>query len=158
LADVADSGVATFRISFWRVLSWALGYGLSVGLIVGAISSYLAGQPLAIYMFVVAAVAGLLVGMLLVAIMVAVFATRVGATHVKAFDVWGLPRTMEWHEMVSARVVNIAGLAFIRVAGGVGRPLWIPLFHRRQQDFAAAVRELSPHDNVLQAALPRTGA
>jgi hypothetical protein len=156
--DVPDAGFVTFRLSFTKVYSRVVGYGLIIGLSATAIASLSAGLRVPAYVFAFAAVLALLVGMPLVAIMVVVFVTRVGATSVKAFDVWGLPRAMAWQEMASARAVSIAGLGFLRVTGGSGRPLWIPLFHGRQREFVAAVQELSPPDNVLRAALTRTGA
>ena len=156
---MGETDSVTFRVSFLGVLSYVAAYGLSIGLGIGLLLTLLAGDHIPAEGWAVAAVAGLLVGAVLVGIMVAVFSTKVSAAGIRAFDVWGFPHVVAWVDMTTARRLNMGGLKFLRVSSDAkGRPLWIPLFHRRQVEFVAAVTSLAPVGNVMRSHLEQTGA
>ena len=72
------------------------------------------------------------------------------AEGLRAFNAWGLYRTVDWKDIEAVQLVSLLGLHYARAEiDKVGGPLWIPLFLARREQFAAMVRTYAGADHPL---------
>lgn len=124
---------------------------LATGLLLALLREGLALEPLALLarwrwlLAACAAAAGLVV---------VLFRVRVGPEGLRAFNAWGLYRTVDWKDIEAVQLVSLLGLRYARAEiDKVGGPLWIPLFLARREQFAAMVREYAGADHPLTKTL-----
>lgn len=55
-----------------------------------------------------------------------------------------------WDEMENCRCIRLPFIAYVKVRCG-RRSLWLPLFHRKQDELERAVREFAPLGNPLRS-------
>jgi hypothetical protein len=82
---------------------------------------------------------------------------QVGEEGIRSSDFWGFRRFLAWSRMREAKPFRVLGLGWIRVYPHDGsRPLWVPTFLARGDEFVAAVTAAAPGDNPLILQLRRS--
>jgi len=93
-------------------------------------------------------------GLLGSAVLSLFFRTRVDDEGVRAYDFWGRPRTVSWGDVTECKGFQFACLPFVRIFTANGkRPLWVPLFHARQQAFEEHLLRVLDAANPLRVFL-----
>jgi hypothetical protein len=143
--------VESFRCSFWLVFFVMVVLGLVLGLLMILAMSGFRLDPVGL---VVGLTAGELVGLLITALLVFYFKVYAGPEGLRAYNFWGLYRTVAWEDIRSARPVNFLGLRYLRAhTANASSPLWLPLFLTEQDRFDALVRAHAGPSHPLTRAL-----
>jgi hypothetical protein len=78
------------------------------------------------------------------------FAVRIGPAGIKSFNMFGMPRLVAWHEIVSAEFREMQGVPYIFIkSAGKLQPMTVPVWLRDPQGFVDAVREYADRSNPL---------
>jgi hypothetical protein len=79
---------------------------------------------------------------------------KIGPAGIRCGNFWGVPNSLEWHQMHSASLFNLLGLRYAIVSHERSRwRTYVPLFLRHRDDFFDSVKLWAPPDNPLHLLL-----
>jgi uncharacterized membrane protein len=150
-ADVPPhDAFVTFRLRFLPVWLLLLGVGGAVSLLTALLMEPY--QWLVLKAAMIAAVSGSLLGTVVLLLVYPVYACDRG---VRGNDFWGIFHYVDWQKINRVSTGRIGNLVHLKLhAATLRRPIWLPMYIRRQDAFWQIVREHAPSDCPLQQFRP----
>ena len=142
-----------FYTDFWAVWRWSAGLVTVLAAAVWMVGWMQNESVQPLYL------AGLIPTVsLLLSLVVSASPVTLNALGIHGQTFFGQRRFVAWDDVQELELKNLFGLRYLRLAGTDGEsPLWLPLFWKRPDAFAAAVHELAGASHPCTTALEQSG-